>query len=347
MAFPGVPPAPPKPPAGARGRAFLATKRARLLARAWWKGRELRRLSGPPTPLGRHDLPCLAVMRNEALRLPRWLDHHRRLGVDRFLVVDNGSADGTREVLEREPDVALWGTEASYRGARFGTDWVNHLLGRFGAGRWCLTLDADELLIYPHWEERGLRALGRALDARSQPALPCLMVELYPKGPVSRAAAALRDDPLPARPFFDPSGYRSRRQARFGCRLVQGGPRDRLLFAANPAAAPTLSKLPFLRWRPGQAYVVSTHFALPASLNAALEGGGIGGALLHTKLGPDLPARAREERARGQHFADPARHERYYDALAADPDFWWPGARAFEGWRQLEALGLMGRGGWD
>jgi hypothetical protein len=30
----------------------------------------------------------------------------------------------------------------------------------------------------------------------------------------------------------------------------------------------------------------------------------------------------------------------------ADPDLWCSASRRYHGWRQLEALGLMSRGGW-
>ena len=52
------------------------------------------------------------------------MSHYRRLGVDHFLVIDNGSDDGSFEQLADQPDVSLWRTEARYRAARFGVDWL-------------------------------------------------------------------------------------------------------------------------------------------------------------------------------------------------------------------------------
>ena len=83
------------------------------------------------------------------IRLPHFLDYYRRLGVDHFLFVDNGSDDGTAEYLAAQPDVSLWATNHSYRLARFGVDWLGWLQWRYGHGHWCLTVDADELLVYP------------------------------------------------------------------------------------------------------------------------------------------------------------------------------------------------------
>jgi hypothetical protein len=131
---------------------------------------------------------------------------------------------------------------------------------------------------------------------------------------------------------------------------VQGGPRDRVLFADAPARAPTLNKLPLIRWRRGDAYLNSTHSALPPALNLAWDGPGdtrLSGALLHTKFLPDAPQRAARDAAQGEHFARPAEMADYYARLAAGPDFWHPGAVRFSGWRQIEALGLMSAGGWE
>ena len=132
-------------------------------------------------------------------------------------------------------------------------------------------------------------------------------------------------------------------------RWVQGGVRDRVFFQARPQRAPTLNKLPLVRWRRGFAYVNSTHSALPPRLNDAWDGPGdprLSGALLHTKFLPSVIEKSREERARRQHFHDPLAFDDYYAALIGNPDLWTPDSRRFEGWQGLVAAGLMSTGGW-
>jgi hypothetical protein len=67
--------------------------------------------AGPPIKNGA-ILGFLSV-RNEALRLPAMLNHHRRLGVDQFVIVDNDSDDGTRDLLAAMPDVQLYSAPAA------------------------------------------------------------------------------------------------------------------------------------------------------------------------------------------------------------------------------------------
>lgn len=349
---PNAPPLAPEDIPGPLGRTAEATrmrwKRRRLLYRAWRKRGELTAVT-PWRPVARGAVLCLATMRNEALRLPHWLAHHRRLGVDRFLIVDNASDDGTAETLAGEPDVALWSTAASYRAARFGVDWLAALARAHAAGHWTLTLDADELLIYPHWEERPLAALTAELDRRGQPALGALMVELYPAGRLSGAPCAPGEDPVRALPYFDAGPYRARRQRPARNLWVQGGPRARVFFRDDPRRAPTLNKLPLVKWRAGHVYLNSCHALLPPRLNLAWDGPGdarLSGALLHTKFLHTIVARSADPTHRREHFGEPARFAAYHDALAADPVLWHAGATRFEGWRQLEALGLLSSGGW-
>jgi hypothetical protein len=130
---------------------------------------------------------------------------------------------------------------------------------------------------------------------------------------------------------------------------IQGGARARAFFSGTPRKAPTLNKIPLVRWHWRYAYVNSTHSLLPPRLNRvyATDGGMLtSGVLLHTKFLPGIVDRSREEKARGEHFADGAQYASYYDRLTADPVLHSPASTRYTGWRQLEALGLMSRGGW-
>ena len=53
------------------------------------------------------DTEFAVTVRNEIVRLPYFLDYYRRLGAGHFLVVDNGSDDGTHEYLADQPDVSV------------------------------------------------------------------------------------------------------------------------------------------------------------------------------------------------------------------------------------------------
>lgn len=292
---------------------------------------------------------CFSTMRNEYPRLAEFLAHYRRLGVDHFLIVDNDSTDGSADYLKDQPDVSLWHIADSYRDGRFGMDWLGALLRRYGHGHWCLTVDADELLIYPDWTGRDLKALTAHLDRQGIPAMGALMLDLYPSGPLGQADAPA-DAPLTKRlPWFDPGPYRCQIQHPRRNRWVQGGLRERAFFADRPERSPTLNKLPLLRWRRGFVYFNSTHSLLPARLNGAYDGPGdarLSGVLLHAKFQPEIVARSQEELSRRQHFNDPDAYSDYHRALICAPKLCGPQSVRFENWRQIMDLGLMGAGNW-
>src|SRR5262249_10844827 len=78
------------------------------------------------------EIRVFATCRNERLRLPAFLKHYRDLGVDRFFIIDNHSADGSGDYLVDQPDVHLFRTADRYSEAAMGIDWLNALLARFG-----------------------------------------------------------------------------------------------------------------------------------------------------------------------------------------------------------------------
>ncbi len=327
----------------------LRLKRRRMLWRSFRSRHHLTCLADRTRLIAPQGVLAFTVLRNEITRLPWFFHHYRRLGVDHFLMVDNGSDDGTAQYLLNQPDVSLWQTDASYREARFGLDWLTWLQMRYGHGHWTLMVDADELLIYAHHETRSLQDLTRWLDGRGQSAFGALMLDLYPKGALGDQDYDPQSDPTELLNCFDGGPYRRQRQSPLGNLWVQGGVRDRAFFADRPERSPTLNKIPLVRWSRRYAYVNSCHSALPRVLNAAYDGPGgqsPSGVLLHTKFLPDVIEKSRVEKKRRQHFHDPDKFSVYYDAIIESPILWTPQSVHLKGWEQLAQLELMESGDW-
>ncbi|MBC7480156.1 MAG: glycosyltransferase family 2 protein, partial [Pseudorhodobacter sp.] len=290
----------------------LRWRRRRVLVRAYRKRDQIQAVQDRTARIKPGAILAFVTLRNEALRLPHFIDHHRRLGVDHFLIVDNDSDDGSRDWLAGQGDVSLWMTKDGYKQSRFGLDWLTWLQRRHGHGHWCLTLDADEILIYPHWETRPLRALTERLEQDGLRAFGTLMLDLYPQGPLASQHYAPGQDPLEVLPWFDSGNYSVQVQPRMRNLWIQGGPRARTFFATEPRLAPTLNKVPLVLWHRSYAYVNSTHALLPRHLNEVYEVDGaerLSGILLHTKFLPVIVKKSAEGRERQQHSANSTLHD--------------------------------------
>lgn len=327
----------------------LRWTRRRLLLRALRKRRQIKVLADRTAVIRPSDILVACTLRNEIIRLPFFLQHYRTLGVNHFLFVDNGSDDGTADYLAQQPDVSVWTTKNSYKLSRFGMDWLTWLQLRHAHGHWCLTVDADEILVYPYHDTRPLPALTAWLDGAKVRSFGALMLDMYPKGPLDAHGYAAGQDPFQTLCWFDSGNYVIQKQSVLQRLWVQGGVRARLFFADRPERAPTLSKVPLVRWDRSYAYVSSAHSLLPRKLNQVYdETGGecASGVLLHSKFLHVVVAKSAEEKLRQEHFANSSLYDSYYDSLMQGPDLWCDRSSRYLGWRQLEAMGLMSKGQW-
>ncbi|OUD09641.1 glycosyl transferase family 2 [Marivivens niveibacter] len=327
----------------------LRIQRRRWLVRAVRKRRDLKVVADRTSQIRGRDILLVATMRNEDVRLPFFLKYYRDLGVNHFLIIDNDSDDGGREYLADQPDVSVWRTGKSYKRSRFGIDWVNWLLMRYAHGHWVLTVDPDELFVYPFCDTRPLRALTDWLDASSIKSFSAMLLDMYPKGPISAIPYRRGDDPLEIANWFDSGNYTIQRNPAFGNLWIQGGPRAREFFQDNPERSPALNKVPLVKWNRRYAYVSSTHMLLPRGLNLVYdEWGGekASGILLHTKFLDTLTVKAHEELLRKQHYAASHEYKAYVAGLQDDTDLWCKWSEKYINWRQLEILGLMSKGNW-
>jgi glycosyltransferase involved in cell wall biosynthesis len=318
------------------------------------------------------EIRAVMTVRNEIRRLSQTLEHYRKIGVSRFFVIDNGSTDGTRELLTAQPDCHVFLTHNSYSEARLGLEWQQALLDEYGVDHWCLIVDADEWFIYPGYENNSLPELAAYLEQSGAQGVFAFLLDMYGRGAVAEVTSDGRHSILDACRYFDgqytwDNGFRipgiTRR--RFPPYRVAGGPRWRLLFPVLhrhyymlkaiwlisgqlkiplPVAlrpAPTLSKIPFVRWSPGMRYP-NPHETTPIKLSD------VTGILLHFKLLEDFSARLnveinRKEQWDGTSLSWAGESARCLAKLRSEPglSFYYYGSVAYEDSEQLVRLGLI------
>lgn len=290
--------------------------------------------------LKRSKYVSISTLRNEAFRIAAFIDHHERLGVDHFVFIDNESTDNLYEVLRGRTNVTIFHSQASYKDTRFGICWSNYILSRYCAGKWILSLDPDEYLVYPGCDAIRLPQLTAAMTDKDCRSLCVTMVDMYSERGVAENVVADGQNALDICPYFDAEGYEETRSDEYDAVIVRGGPRARVFFDRKVAASPTLNKVPLILWRRHYAYLHSAHFAWPYGLNteSLRRMDGLRGALLHFKFVASFATKVAEETVRQQHAVD---YANYVRPDIQDLRFYSDVSRRYDGWRSLAACNIV------
>jgi tetratricopeptide (TPR) repeat protein len=282
-----------------------------------------------PRP-GAGEVLLFTVLRNEAWRLPRFLQYYRSLGVGRFFVVDNGSDDGGTDFLLAQDDVHVFRTEDSFAKSSSGMRWVNELVERFGDDHWCLYVDADEMLVFPGAEDLGLAHLLHYMERKGHEALFAFMLDMH--GPTARYRPDRRpgDDLLQLYPFFENTYHRAG-AVRCPYRQMSGG------ILRSFRSTWDLTKTPIVRGGRSIRFLSSSHAVTPAAVSD------VTGVLLHFKMAGDL-AQGSLSGIGSRSPMNIRRHLGYSKELQAmDEGRAFVGASTvrYESSRQLVAIGLI------
>lgn len=262
-------------------------------------------------PLREDEIPLVLLTHNDLKFLRSFLAHYRRLGVTRFICVDDLSTDGTREFLTAEPDVDIWTSQVRYREARRGRLWREALFALYGKNRWYLNVDSDEYLVYQDCFELGLPQLIRRLEQQGVYRLSAPMIDMYPPGPPSQYPFAGVDETMPwsVASCFDGNGYTLDITKRF--LQLRGGPRQRK-FGSDV----DLIKYPLLYWDDKCGLGTTIHKPLPYYRNFFP----ISAALLHFKFFSDYKEKTTQAVEEKQHIGEAREYQKILQALAEDGD---------------------------
>jgi tetratricopeptide (TPR) repeat protein len=285
-------------------------------AKALWKKRKLihyvpqihagrfsnlQRIDENPVP-PRGALALYTCVRDEGGRLPWFFDYYRRLGVENFVVIDNGSTDGSTEYLLSQTGTTVFRTHDSYHGAFSGMVWINHLKSKLSPAAWVLYIDVDEALVYEGCERRSVTDLAEALDIEGHEAFTAFMLDMFSTDTPEKSGKAADVDYLTRYPLYLPQIQATPKPL---CPYIQirGGLRS--LFATGEE----LTKTPLVKSGADIDFLQSSHTVTPACVSDMT------GILLHYKIIDGIAeeaARVLQDQTRSPHCR--ARYAKYRDA---------------------------------
>ncbi len=218
--------------------------------------RTLRKPEGPPQMPS--EPVVLSVVRNGMPWLHTFLDHHRALGARRFVVLDNGSTDGSLDFLLRQNDVLLLASTAPYR--HYENTFKRYICDRYARERWCLFVDVDELIAYPGMDRHDLAALIRFVSEQGYDAVLTQMLDLYSDAPMAEIPDTTDLDLREVHRFYETHDINSRNYVESpgaiipaNARMHVGGVRHRLFGTLNGLTKVSLffnggALRPFVNW---------------------------------------------------------------------------------------------------
>jgi len=205
------------------------------------------------------DSPAvISVIKNESDRLADFLRHYREAGIEHFILIDNGSTDGSLDYLRRQPDVDLYLCDRPFIWPK-KHGWITLAIMMSGRGRdtWYIYVDADEYIVFTGIGKRTFTDLHRQMGRLGISRVRGVLIDMYPEGPILQSTYQPQAPLIESYPFFDRSGYVEAKYKQIISR--KGGPRQRAFGSANPAFRPEMTKYPLFKLKNNDVFANPHH----------------------------------------------------------------------------------------
>jgi len=252
--------------------------------------------------------------------------------VDEFVIVDNDSNDGTTDYLLEQSDVTLYHTKRSYRDAQGGMQWMNGIISQKLPDHWCIFADADEFLITPKIESRGLSNVLDFMEENGDLAMQGFMLDMHGEKYDTALKGYTGKDLLRQYPYFNNS-YLINDSIEAPYKEIRGG-----IIAKVFQQQDRLVKTPIIHTGNGIKYLSSSHVITPAKISKMT------GLFLHFKLTENFKPKIQEVLDRKQHFNAGEKYIQYdhrINSIQGVAGFFDENTIRYKDSNQLVTLGLI------
>ncbi len=294
--------------------------------------------SGPASPTLSPEAPVVTTLfKNAKLHLRPFLEHHRSIGFAHFFLIDNGSTDGSADLLRDMPDVTVYHSASPFKD--FKHAFRQYLVRKHALHRWSLTADIDEHFLYPHMDRLPLVAFLAYLDAQGYSAVMTHMLDMFPDAPLNSLPPATgdfrRDYPMydVAALHREPYSHPYNRVANPDV-MHQWGGISKAVFGIEDIY---LSKMPLIKHSPKVLPHVTSH----SSQNVDLAD--VSTVVLHYRFTHAFTDKVQQAIESNSHWSGSAVYKTYLRAMDQNPalSLVLPTSRRFENTEQLREDGLL------
>lgn len=264
---------------------------------------------------------AIIVGKNEQELLPNLLKHHRSIGIEHFLFVDNCSTDNSIEYMKKQEDVSVFIATQEYRHSRFAVNWQETLLSHYGLGRWALIIDSDELFTYSGSESKQIGYMTNLAERQRSNSFYAPMIDFYPYGGLDSAQITGDKQFYEVCDYYDPvDSMKTQKNESYGpysnSSIIYAGLRERIFGGYNQFPAPNYlnQKYNLLKYVPNMRLVEGLHFMY--GQRVCLEKT----AIMHFKYHAGFYSKVIREINSGQHWNGATEYKRYAKSLEANKE---------------------------
>jgi hypothetical protein len=227
--------------------------------------RRLERVLGTGKAGKRAGVPAVVPYYGDHRLLTWFLDYYRKLGVGYFVFLDLGAKRDLSEWLADAPDCEVW-RPRGFLHPSTALHALNFLRHRYARGKWVLSVEPFDRLVFPKSETRHLRDLIDFVENEQRDHVFATVVDAYGERP-AKEMDVLSQTPEELLPYYDRFGYQTVDAGPNQEVPILGGVQRRALYGDEPRLAPPLNRIPLVKLGKEAYYTASTRQLVPYKYN--------------------------------------------------------------------------------